>query len=132
MAMVNRVSPDPDESARRFLDDRRVDDRRSGRERRRADRRVLQIPVAEERRSGHDRRAGVDRRSKYERRSPPSAQFSWDETRAIQQMLMRPASSSACPRCGGILLLGPYESHEGITTREVHCTGCRNSAVVVE
>jgi hypothetical protein len=99
--MVNRASPDPDESVRRFLVDRRFGERRCGRERRRGERRVLALPVANERRSGRDRRTPTDRRDSNERRFPPSSQFSWEETRTIQQML-------------------------------VHCTGCKNSAVIVD
>lgn len=130
--MMDRTTPDPDEGVRRFLVDRRAGDRRSGKERRRRERRVLDIQVALERRSGEDRRAGRDRRAMRERRLPLAAQFSWDETRTIQDMLAHPEVHVACPRCDGVLLLGPHESHEGVTTREVHCTGCKNSAVIVE
>jgi hypothetical protein len=91
---------------------------------------VLQLPVEHERRTGRDRRLGRDRRAQ-DRRIPPAAQFSWDETRAIQAMLLTSAATVACPRCRGNLLLGPVEAHDGLPMREVHCTGCRNSVVIV-
>ena len=128
---MGRTTPDPD--GKRFLVDRRVSDRRYGGDRRRRDRRVLHLPVERERRAGVDRRVGLDRRAaRAERRLPPAAQFSWDETRTIQLMLTRLAQDVACPRCQGVLLLGPFEKHGGVTTREVHCTNCRNSAVIVD
>lgn len=130
--MVHRITPDPDEIAHRFLADRRSEDRRSGTERRQRDRRVVNVPVPFERRTGLERRRGSDRRMVRDRRLPSAAQFSWDETRTIQGMLLHPQSEVACPRCDGSLLLGPPESHGGVSTREVHCTGCRNSVVIVD
>ncbi len=131
--MVHRATPDPDESIQRFLDDRRLrHERRTRLERRRTDRRELDLPVEHERRTGRERRSGRDRRISDDRRLPPAAQFSWEETVAILAMIVDNDRIVACPRCSGNLLLGPHESHGGVETREVHCTGCRNSAVIVE
>ncbi len=128
--MVTEPTPHPDSTPPGFLADRRsAADRRAGAERRQADRRVLQLPVEHERRSG-ERRLSRDRRAQ-DRRVPPAAQFSWDETRVIQAMLLESATTVACPRCRGNLLIGPVESHDGLSMREVHCTGCRNSVVIV-
>jgi len=116
---------------RRFLDDLRKSERRSKKERRQQERRVIDLPVEKDRRQGGERRA-EPRRGPRDRRAPPSAQFSWTHTMQIQAMLARPARGVACPRCSGALLLGPPEERAGVTTREVLCTGCRRSAAIVE
>jgi len=116
---------------RRFLEDLRKSERRGSKERRRKERRVIDLPVEQERRQGGERRAEI-RRAQRDRRAPPAAQFSWTHTMQIQAMLARPSDGAACPRCGGSLLLGPPEERAGVTTREVLCTGCRRSAAIVE
>lgn len=116
---------------RRFLEDLRKSERRSAKERREKERRVLDLPVDQDRRQGAERRAEV-RRGQRDRRAPPAAQFSWTHTMQIQAMLARPSRGAACPRCGSALLLGPPEERAGVTTREVLCTGCRRSAAIVE
>jgi hypothetical protein len=129
--MANDPFPDARGSLSHFLPDLRTGrDRRSGGDRRISDRRVLTLPVERERRSGKDRRNGRDRRF-ADRRVPPAAQFTWEETRLIQLMVSQPGHGVGCPRCEGALLLGPPEAHGGVITREVHCTRCRNSVVIV-
>lgn len=116
---------------RRFLEDLRKSERRSRKERRKSNRRVIDLPVEQDRRQGGERRA-QPRRGERDRRAPPGAQFSWAHTMQIQAMLARPSRGAACPRCGATLLLGPPEERAGVTTREVLCTGCRRSAAIVE
>ena len=126
-------------SPKRFDEDRRSgSERRSGTERRTGvDRRggiagVIDFVVEVERRRRADRRAKRDRRVQKERRCPHTDQFSWKDTVRIHQMLADQSQEAACPRCSGTLLLGPLEFTEGVTTREVHCTGCRYSVAVLE
>lgn len=134
--MTQRSENDPTE--RGFREDQRSGaDRRSGAQRRSgADRRgpgdVIDLALEAERRRRDDRRAVRDRRADADRRRPPAAQFSWKDTLRIQRMVVDPNREVACPRCGASLLLGPFEFREGVTTREVHCTGCRYSVAIVE
>jgi hypothetical protein len=86
--------------------------------------------VESERRSGGDRRAERPRRTSRERRRPAAGQFPIEEMQLIRQMLLRTDISAACPLCGGYLLLGPREVREGVRMQEVHCTGCRRSALL--
>ena len=132
------LRPEDDPTKRGFHPDQRYGaDRRSGAERRSgADRRglgnVIDLALEAERRRRDDRRAARDRRTDADRRQPPAAQFSWKDTLRIQRMVVDPSREAACPRCASSLLLGPLELREGITTREVHCTGCRYSVAILE
>jgi hypothetical protein len=134
--VTQRSEDDPTE--RGFRPDQRSGaDRRSGAQRRSgADRRglgdVIDLALEAERRRRDDRRAERDRRTDADRRRPPGAQFSWKDTLRIQRMVVDPNREAACPRCGASLLLGPFEFREGVTTREVHCTGCRYSVAILE
>ena len=126
-------------SVKRFREDRRSGpERRSGTERRtdpdrrRGLRELIDAVVEAERRRRADRRAKRDRRAREERRHPCVTQFSWKDTVRIHQMVADPSREAACPRCDGTLLLGPLEFTEGVTTREVHCTGCRYSVAILE
>lgn len=129
---VDEIDPQVERGIRRFLEDLRRSERRGKRERRTGERRVIDLPVEQERRRGEDRRGAAERRLLADRRLPPAAQFSWTHTMQIQAMMARPSEGAACPRCGGSLLLGPPEVRAGVTTREVLCTGCRRSAAIVE
>jgi hypothetical protein len=126
-------------SPERFKHDRRSGvERRSGAERRmEEDRRgglgkVIDFVVEADRRRRADRRTRRDRRARKDRRQPPVDQFSWKDTVRIHKMLADPNEETACPRCRASLLLGPLEFTEGVTTREVHCTGCRYSVAILE
>lgn len=120
-----------DDGIRRFLADLRSHiERRSAEERRRVERRSTDGPIETERRR-QERRAR-ERRKRSERRRPPAAQFSWNHTCRIHEMLAAADAEVACPRCGGRLLLGPPETRARVTTREVHCTDCRRSVAIVE
>ena len=126
-------------SPERFKQDRRSGaERRSGAQRRiDEDRRggigkVIDLVVEAERRRRTDRRAKRDRRDRKERRQPPGDQYSWKDTVRIHRMIADPSEEAVCPRCSGSLLLGPLEFIEGVTTREVHCTGCRYSVAILE
>lgn len=132
--MVDQPSEPPsDAGLREFLADLRTRrDRRSHTERRQHERRGVDLQTEEERRSLVDRRSATDRRRQGERRRPVVSQFSLVEARLIQQMVERPDGAVACPRCDGNLMLGPSELHAGVGLREVHCTGCRHSVVIVE
>lgn len=127
-----------DSEKRPFLPERRTgDDRRTGAERRSGvDRRdrlgIIDLAVEAERRRLDDRRVRRDRRATRERRRPSTAQFSWKDTVRIHKLLADATRDAACPRCQGRLLLGPLEFTEGVTTREVHCTGCRYSVAISE
>jgi len=130
--------PEDDPTQRGFRPDQRSGpDRRSGTQRRSgADRRalgdVIDLALEAERRRHTERRSEGDRRAATDRRRPPAAQFSWKDTLKIQRMVLDPNREAACPRCGSSLLLGPFEFREGVTTREVHCTGCRYSVAILE
>lgn len=127
MSKSPRPSADGYES---FLADLRLDaDRRSRGASREGDRRVVRLDTERDRRQGADRRQS-DRRTSVERRTPSEDQFTWDDTQRIHMMLRYPDRSTACPRCAGLLMLGPEERHDGIPTREVHCTSCRFGTVV--
>jgi hypothetical protein len=129
--MVERSPSGPVEGLRRFLADLRSGgERRSGSERRKSDRRATALPVDVERRAGSDRRAERERRTPRERRRPAAGQFPVEEMQLIRQMVLRPDISAACPLCGGYLLLGPTDVREGVRMQEVHCTGCRRSALL--
>jgi hypothetical protein len=121
-----------EDGLRRFLDDLRAEgDRRSGRERRRAERRVANIPVRRERRSGLDRRRD-ERRVHLDRRRPQVEQFTFTESRMIREMVQDPTRPGACPLCEGTLLLGPVETHAGVRMQDVVCTNCRRSTLLVD
>jgi DNA-directed RNA polymerase subunit RPC12/RpoP len=55
-----------------------------------------------------------------------------NEGQVIEDMVLHPEQGVACPRCKGNLLLGPLETLAGVNMREVHCTGCRHSVVLVD
>ncbi len=93
---------------------------------------MVDLAVEQERRRAADRDAVRERRAPGERRRPPVAQFTWEDTVRIIQMVAEPPEGVACPRCEGWLLLGPPDITEGVTTREVHCTACRYSVAIVE
>jgi len=131
--MVETNATDYDDGLRRFLDDLRSEgDRRSRRNRRGGDRRVANIPVRHERRSGSDRRASADRRISYDRRRAQLEQFTLAESRLIREMLEHAEREAACPQCAGTLLLGPVETHAGVRMQDVVCTGCRRSTLLVD
>ena len=131
--MVETNPADHRDGLQRFLDDLRSEgDRRSGRDRRRDERRVANIPVRHERRSGRDRRASAERRVSYDRRRPQVEQFTLAESRLIREMLEHPEREAACPQCHGNLLLGPFETHAGVRMQDVVCTGCRRSTLLVD
>ena len=131
--MVETNPTDYHDGLRRFLDDLRSEgDRRSSRDRRCGERRVANIPVRHERRSGRDRRASADRRISYDRRREQVEQFTLAESRLIREMLEHPEREAACPQCCGRLLLGPVETHAGVRMQDVVCTGCRRSTLLVD
>ncbi len=132
-AMVESNPTDYHEGLRRFLDDLRSEgDRRSRSERRCGERRVANVPVRHERRSGRDRRASAERRISYDRRRPQIEQFTLAESRLIKELLGQPDREAACPQCHGRLLLGPVETHAGVRMQDVVCTGCRKSTLLVD
>jgi len=121
-----------EDGLRRFLEDLRAEgDRRSGGERRRAERRKANMPVKRERRSGLDRRRG-ERRIHIDRRRPQVEQFTFTQSRMIREMVQDPARDAACPLCAGTLLLGPVETHAGVRMQDVVCTSCRRSTLLVD
>ncbi len=131
--MVETNATDYNDGLRRFLDDLRSEgDRRCGRERRRGERRVANVPVLHERRSGRDRRATAERRISYDRRRPQVEQFTLAESRLIREMVDHPEREAACPQCEARLLLGPAETHAGVRMQDVVCTGCRRSTLLVD
>jgi hypothetical protein len=131
-AMRDRTTHDADEGMWRFLADLRSGaERRSETDRRQRERRKAELPVSLDRRRGTERRRLRDRRALGDRRRPPAAQFSWEHTRMIHQMLAVPGPPVACPRCRGTLMLGPVNARDGLSLREVLCTGCRHSAAVI-
>lgn len=131
--MVETNPTDYHDGLRRFLDDLRSEgDRRSGGDRRRGERRIANIPVRHERRFGRDRRASAERRISYDRRRPQVEQFTLAESRLIREILGQAEREAACPQCTGRLLLGPVETHAGVSMQDVVCTGCRRSTLLVD
>ena len=132
--MAKKPPKDPDEGLRRFLTDfRSHHERRSFDERRAADRRSGENTVEDERRCPEERRDSYDRREMLldRRRSTPEL-FIREQIELIRHALLNSETSVACPRCEGDLLLGPSVQRGDKFTREVHCTGCRHRAVVVD
>ena len=121
-----------EDGLRRFLEDLREEgDRRSGRERRRGERRLVSVPVSRERRSGLDRRE-AERRAYLDRRRPQIEQFTLEQSRLIRELVQHPEREAACPLCDGALLLGPVETHAGVRMQDVVCTRCRRSTLLVD
>ncbi len=122
----------PSNGVRRFLADLRASaDRRSWQERRVGDRSSGAVGVAEDQRGG-DRRSGAERRIVLtdRRRRMPEA-FSRGDAEHIREMMMDPGVEAACPQCDGNLMLGSVIPHEGGRSRNVHCTSCRRSVLLV-
>jgi hypothetical protein len=119
---------------RRFLRDLRDGtERRSWKERRRAERRVLAREVDADRRRAENRRAGGDRRLMLlDRRRTISYPYAHQHAEQIRDMLLRPGMNAVCPRCGGDLLLGPRQSRGASTARGVLCTHCRHCVVITD
>ncbi len=126
------MTQDHDKELGFLVDSRSGVERRSRQERRGKERRTADLPIPIERRRGLDRRDRPDRRVATDRRAPPIEQFSVNEGQLIEEMLLHPKGGVACPRCSGNLLLGPLETLAGVNMREVHCTGCRHSVVLVD
>ncbi len=122
----------PSNAVRRFLADLRASaDRRAWQERRAGDRRSNAVPVVEEQRGG-ERRSGAERRIVLtDRRRLIHEAFSRGDAEHIREMMMDPGVEAACPQCDGHLMLGSVIPHEGGTARNVHCTSCRRSVLLV-
>ncbi len=87
--------------------------------------------VVEDQRGG-DRRSGAERRIVLtdRRRRMPEA-FSRGDAEHIREMMMDPGVEAACPQCDGNLMLGSVMPHEGGAARNIHCTSCRSSVLLV-
>ncbi len=122
----------PSHAVRRFLADLRASaDRRAWQERRAGDRRSSAVRVVEDQR-GDDRRSGAERRIVLtDRRRRIHEAFSCGDAEHIREMMMDPGVEAACPECDGNLMLGSVIPHEGGTGRNVHCTSCRRSVLLV-
>ena len=89
------------------------------------------MPVVEEQRGG-DRRSGAERRIVLtDRRRLIHEAFSRGDAEHIREMMMDPGVEAACPQCDGNLMLGSVIPHEGGTARNVRCTSCRRSVLLV-
>ncbi len=122
----------PSNAVRRFLADLRASaDRRAWQERRAGDRKTSSARVVEGQHDG-DRRSGVERRIVLtDRRRRIHEAFSRGDAEHIREMMMDSGVEAACPRCDGNLMLGSVVPHEGGTARNVHCTSCRRSVLLV-
>ncbi|MCH7683824.1 MAG: hypothetical protein IIB35_08960 [Gemmatimonadetes bacterium] len=122
----------PSNAVRRFLADLRASaDRRAWQERRVGERRSSVVGVVEDRRDGN-RRSGAERRIVLtDRRRRLHDVFSRGDAEQIREMMMDPGVEAACPHCDGNLMLGSVIPHEGGTARNVHCTNCRHSVLLV-
>ena len=89
------------------------------------------VSVAEDQRGG-DRRSGTERRIVLtDRRRRMHEAFSRGDAEHIREMMMDSGVEAACPQCDGNLMLGSVIPHEGGTARNVHCTSCRRSVLLV-
>ena len=89
------------------------------------------VGVVDDQRGG-ERRSGADRRIVLtDRRRLVHEAFSRGDAEHIREMMMDPGVEAACPQCDGNLLLGSVIPHEGGTARNVHCTSCRRSVLLV-
>ena len=118
---------------------RRAWQRRSGIERRVAERRLEDQVVGLERRSEQDRRicdrrdtpdrrSGFDRRTDYPRLTP--APYSSGEAQQIRDMVANRVSRVACPRCNDTLVVGPLFRRGRHRVREVYCQTCRHAVII--
>ena len=125
--MMAEQSEDLARGVRRFIADlRALPDRRLWRERRRDQRTTTHAPTEAERRNDADRRV-----QPTDRRQRDNGTFLRVHVEIIREMIMDLGVDASCPQCDGNLLLGPIRSHEGGTARQVHCTTCRGSVVMV-
>ena len=112
---------------RRFIADlRALPDRRLWRERRRDNRRTTYAPAEDD-----PRRNDTDRRGQPSDRRRDYGTFLRVHIEIIREMIMDLGVDAICPQCDGNLLLGPMMPHEGGTARQVHCTNCRGSVIMV-
>ena len=120
----------PSNAVRRFLADLRASaDRRGWQERRSGNR--MSGAVVEEQSDG-ERRSGTERRIVLtDRRRRMNEAFSRGDAEHIREMMMDSGVEAACPQCDGNLMLGSVIPHEGGTARNVHCTSCRHSVLLV-
>ena len=87
---------------------------------------------AVEDRGGGDRRSGAERRVVLtDRRRRMHEAFSRGDAEHIREMMMDSGVEASCPQCDGNLMLGSVIPHEGGTARNVHCTNCRHSVLLV-
>lgn len=122
----------PNNAVRRFLADLRASaDRRAWQERRAGERRSSAVGVVEDQREG-DRRSSAERRIVLtDRRRRMHEAFSRGDAEHIREMMMDSGVEAACPQCDGNLMLGSVIPHEGGTARNIHCTSCRRSVLLV-
>lgn len=105
--------------------------RRSGVDRRRAERRAVNLVVETDRRRSVGRRANEERRTTERRRDCPERRrqgpmaFTREEAGIIVQRASQVGVPVACPRCESTLTLRPPVASEGSSVWNVHCASCR-------
>jgi hypothetical protein len=111
--------------------------RRSGLDRRRGERRVLNLDVERDRRSGKDRRhryrpdrrGDASRRMTVDRRDDGPAVFTREEAGIICKRALVPGPV-ACPRCNGHLTIRPPISSSDGAVWQVRCLMCRRCLMI--